>query len=71
MPFGENTRTDLIGEVDEFAVFCPELGAVYVLPLDELDAKRRGSLRVDPPKNNQAKRVRLAAAYEIARVDLY
>ena len=115
MPFGENTRTDLIvdyggrlsrvqcktgrlrngvvsfatcssyahhpnpkiskldyeGEVDEFAIFCPELGTVYVLPLDELDAKRRGSLRVESAKNNQAKGVRLAAAYEIARVELY
>jgi PD-(D/E)XK endonuclease len=115
VPFGENTRTDLIvdygvrlsriqcktgwlrngsvifnacssyahhpnpkipkrdyeGEVDEFAIFCPELGAVYVLPLEDIQAKRRGSLRVEPPKNNQAKGVRLAAAYEIARVDLY
>jgi hypothetical protein len=115
VPFGENTRTDLIvdygsrlsrvqcktgrlrngsvkfntcssyahhpnptvakrdydGEVDEFAIFCPELGAVYMLPLADIDAKRRGSLRVEPAKNHQAKRVRLAAAYEVARIDLY
>ena len=55
------------GEVDEFAIFCPELGAVYVLPLEDIQAKRRGSLRVEPAKNNQAKGVRQAAAYEIAR----
>ena len=115
MPFGENTRTDLIvdyggrlsriqcktgrlrngvvsfatcssyahhpnpkilnrdyeGEVDELAVFCPELGAVYMLPLDHIGTKRRASLRIDRAKNNQAKGVRLAAAYEIARIDLY
>jgi hypothetical protein len=115
VPFGENTRTDLIvdyggrlsrvqcktgrlrngrvifntcssyahhphpkvakrdyqGEVDEFAIFCPELGAVYVLPLEEIGTKRRGSLRVEPTKNNQVKGIRLAAAYEIARLDLY
>ena len=115
VPFGENTRTDLIvdyggrlsrvqcktgrlrngvvsfatcssyahhpnpkminrdyeGEVDEFAVFCPELGAVYMLPLKDIGTKRRASLRVAQAKNNQAKGVRIAAAYEIARVDLY
>ena len=115
MPFGENTRTDLIvdyggrlsrvqcktgrlrngvvlfatcssyahhpnpkvtnrdyeGEVDEFAVFCPELGAVYLLPLEEIGTKRRASLRIAQAKNNQAKGVRLAAAYEIAKIDLY
>jgi hypothetical protein len=115
MPFGENTRTDLIvdyggrlsrvqcktgrlrngvvsfatcssyahhpnpkvinrdyeGEVDEFAVFCPELGAVYMLPLEEIGTKRRASLRIAQPKNNQAKRIRIAAAYEVARVDVY
>jgi hypothetical protein len=65
------TNRDYQGEVDEFAVFCPELGAVYVLPLKEVGTKRRASLRIAQAKNNQAKGVRIAAAYEIARVDLY
>jgi hypothetical protein len=61
---------DYQGEVDEFAVFCPELGTVYLVPIEDVDAKRMGSLRVEPCRNGQRKRVRLAAAYEIARIDV-
>jgi hypothetical protein len=70
-PHPKIAKRDYEGEVDEFAIFCPELGAVYMLPLDEIRAKRRGSLRVAPTKNNQAKGVRIATAYEVARVDVY
>jgi len=115
LPFGENTRIDLIlengsvlrrvqcktgrlrdgtvrfatcstyahhpnpkvrrrvyhGEIDDFAVYCPELGAVYLVPIDDIDAKSGGTLRVDPPRNNQKKGVRFAAPYEVARIDVY
>jgi hypothetical protein len=114
MPFGENTRVDLIsdngsrlsriqcktgrlrngsvvfracstyghhpnpklvrrgysGEIDEFAVYCPELGSVYLVPIEDIGTQMAVMLRVAPPRNNQYKRVRLAAAYEIARIDL-
>jgi len=59
------------GEVDEFAVFCPELGSVYLIPIEELPNECVAHLRVDPPRNNQTRRVRMAGAYEIARVELY
>jgi hypothetical protein len=32
---------------------------------------RDTSLRVDPPRNNQAKFIRFAQAYEIAKIDVY
>ena len=59
------------GEVDDFAVFCPELGAVYLIPIDDLEPKRAAALRVDPPRNGQHEGVRLAARYEIARIEVY
>jgi PD-(D/E)XK endonuclease len=115
LPFGENTRTDLVierggklsrvqcktgrlrngsvvfapcstyghhrdprvvrrtyeGEVDEFAVFCPELGSVYLVPIDEVRAKSALALRIDSPRNGRRQGIRWAAGYEIARVDVY
>jgi hypothetical protein len=113
LPFGENTRTDVIvdygrrlsrvqcktgrlingsvefrtassylhhpnpkihsrpynGEIDEFGVFCPQIGTVYIVPIDHLP-QTMATLRVDPPRNGQIERIRRAADYEIARVDL-
>jgi PD-(D/E)XK endonuclease len=56
------------GEIDFFAVYCPETNGVYVLQIEDLPGRSRAYLRVDPPKNRQNKRVRPAADYEIARV---
>jgi len=114
LPFGENTRCDLIlerdgfldrvqcktgrlrkgavvfavcssyahhrsaevkhrtyhGEIDLFAVYCPETNGVYLVPITHLPVKRQGYLRVDAPKNNQFERVRFAAKYEIGRVSI-
>jgi hypothetical protein len=33
--------------------------------------RRLGTLRVDPPANRQLKNIRLAATYEIARIDVF
>lgn len=59
------------GEIDEFAVFCPELGSVYVIPISDVPVVKQATLRVDQPKNAQSKRIRFASQYEIARVDVY
>jgi hypothetical protein len=115
LPFGENTRSDLIadygdrlariqcktgrllngavefrtassylhhpnpklrtrsyhGQIDEFGVYCPELGSVYMVPIADLPNRTMAMLRVDPPRNRQVQRVRFASKYEIARVDVY
>jgi PD-(D/E)XK endonuclease len=115
LPFGENTRADLIadygdrlariqcktgrllngavefrtastylhhpnpklrtrsyhGQIDEFGVFCPESGSVYVVPIADLPNRTMAMLRVEPPRNHQVQGIRLAATYEIARIALY
>jgi len=64
-------RRSYEGEIDEFAVFCPELGSVYLIPIEDLNVSRQAMPRVEPPKNAQSRRARWASRYEIARVELY
>jgi hypothetical protein len=64
-------RRDYEGEIDDFAVYCPELGAVYLIPIEDVATRTSAMLRVTPPRNGQFKRIRMAAAYEIARIDVY
>jgi hypothetical protein len=66
----KQVKRDYQGEIDDFAVFCPELGSVYLIPIDDVTARRVATLRVDRPRNNQYARVRLAAQYEIARFEV-
>jgi len=70
-PHPKVLKRDYIGEIDEFAVFCPPLGSVLALPIDEILNRTTCALRVDPPRNNQKRGIRLAAAYEVARIDVY
>jgi len=41
-----------------------------MIPIEDVQTTHHGSLRVTPTLNGQQKGVRLAAAYEIARVEL-
>jgi hypothetical protein len=52
------------GQVEYIAVYCPETEKVYVVPESHL-TKSLGSLRITPTKNNVAKTVRWASAYEL------
>ena len=63
-------QRDYHGEVDYFAVHCPETSAVYLVPIGDLPVKSWAALRVDPARNNQARRIRKAADYEICRVSV-
>jgi PD-(D/E)XK endonuclease len=58
-------RRDYQGEVDYFGVFCVENRRTYLVPIAELPLRREGRLRVDPPRNNQRRRIRLASDFEI------
>ncbi|MBA3843462.1 MAG: hypothetical protein H0X39_12780 [Actinobacteria bacterium] len=64
------TKRTYAGEIDEFAVYCPELGSVYVVPITDVPTKRMAMLRVNAPRNNQRSGVRLAAVYEIGCVEV-
>ena len=61
---------DYQGQIDDFAVFCPELGSVYLVPIEDVGTRRMAALRVERPRNNQYKNVRLAAQYELVRLDV-
>jgi hypothetical protein len=56
-----------IGQIDYFAVFCPETSSSYLIPIGDAPLTRSGSLRVDPPRNNQRIGIRFAADYEIGQ----
>jgi len=110
LPFGENTRTDLLiedgrgiwrvqcktgrlrkgavvfavcstyghhrnprtarrsyrGQVDYFAVYCPETKGAYLVPLSDVPTRASATLRVTPTRNGQRRHVRLAAQYQLA-----
>ena len=55
-----------IGEVDYFAVYCPENKGIYMVPCDET-TRGHTTLRLRPTANNQAKRIRWAADYALDR----
>jgi hypothetical protein len=56
------------GQVDYFAVYCPETAGVYLTPIEDLPAQASARLRVEPARNGQQRRIRYAADYEIAKV---
>jgi hypothetical protein len=61
---------DYEGEIDYFAVYCPETSGVYLVPIEDLPLKSQGALRVAAPRNSQRRRIRLASDYEIGSVDV-
>jgi hypothetical protein len=67
-PNPRNSSRDYQGQIDYFAVYCRQTGGVYLIPIEDVLLKRQATLRVDPPKNGQKRRVRLAAEYEVARL---
>jgi hypothetical protein len=54
------------GLADVFGVYSPSPAAVYLVPVCEV-SHWEGRLRLTPTRNNQRRRVRLAADYEIGR----
>jgi PD-(D/E)XK endonuclease len=68
-PNPKPTQRHYRGQVDCFAVFCRQIGEIYLIPIDGLPDDR-ALLRLTPPLNNQRKRIRLAGDYRIASVEL-
>jgi hypothetical protein len=60
---------DYKGQVDVFLVWCPELNAVYEVPVGTC-GKRIMSLRVQPTRNGQTAYVRFAAQYLVPPVGI-
>lgn len=49
-------------EIDFFGIYCPDLGNVYLVPIEDT-ARLSGTLRVDDTKNGQSSQVRWAQPY--------
>jgi hypothetical protein len=64
----ETARRDYAGQVEFFAVYCPQTFGVYLIPIADLPNRVSAALRVTPPRNNQRRFIRFAADYEIAKV---
>jgi hypothetical protein len=54
-----------VGRADLFGVYFPPNRGVYLVPVG--DMRTEGRLRLEPTRNNQKRRVRLAKDYEIGR----
>jgi hypothetical protein len=64
----QTARRDYEGQVDYFAVYCPQTLGVYLIPISAVPNRVSVALRVTPPRNNQRRFIRFAADYEIAKV---
>jgi hypothetical protein len=63
-----NTRTALrrgyLGEADVFLVYCPDVGGVYVVPVESAPGAVM-HLRVDPTANHQGLKINWARDFEL------
>jgi hypothetical protein len=62
---GRTKRRSYIGDAEYFGVYCAELNAVYLVPIDIVPYTGEVGLRVRSAKNNQQKKVIWARDYEI------
>jgi hypothetical protein len=62
---GPTASRPYFGEIEYLAVYCPGTGKVYLVPESELVATR-AHLRVAPCRNQQIRKIRWAAEYELA-----
>jgi hypothetical protein len=53
------------GQIDAFAVYCPQLKRGFFVPIDAITSPFLGYLRVDPPLNGQVRNIRWARDFEI------
>jgi hypothetical protein len=60
----KTTRKSYQGQVELFGVFCPDNDKVYLVPVKDVP-QNAAFLRIEPPKNNQKKRIRWATDYEV------
>jgi hypothetical protein len=56
------------GEIDCFGVYCVDNGGVYLVPIEEIATTWMATLRVDPSRNGQRKRVRAAGDFQIGKI---
>jgi hypothetical protein len=70
LPSPRELRRTYQGEIDYFGVFCPGTAGVYLIPIDDVTCTKEARLRVEPARNGQRKRIRLAADYQIGSLTM-
>ena len=53
------------GQIEAFGVFCPQNGVSYLVPITALASGGTPRLRLERPRNGQAKGIRYAKDFEI------
>jgi hypothetical protein len=63
-PGGYVSTAYTAAEVDAIGAYSPELGSCFLIPIAEVSEGRGVHLRLEPARNNQARRIRWAHEYE-------
>src|SRR5215475_3402561 len=53
------------GQIDAFAVYCPQLERVHLVPIEAVKTTVGARLRLEPAKNGQTWNIRSARAFEL------
>jgi hypothetical protein len=64
-----NLKKDYHGQIELFAVYCPENSKVYIVPIEDCGTSRM-HMRVEYPRNNADTSVNWAAKYVLGGVPL-
>jgi PD-(D/E)XK endonuclease len=57
------------GQIDAFAVYCPQVERVYLVPIQAVRTSIGARLRLEPAKNGQTWNVRWARDFELIASD--
>jgi hypothetical protein len=57
------TRRAYHGEIEYFAVYCPDNEKCYLVPKEDVNTNTEASLRLEPTRNKQIKNVRMASLH--------
>jgi hypothetical protein len=68
LPSPRQVRRPYAGEIDAFAVYCPDTAGVYLVPIEQVGTRSGAYLRVTRPRNGQRERIRVASEFEVATV---
>jgi len=53
------------GQIEAFAVYCPQTRQAYLIPIQNLPGPTMGRLRIDPTRNGQLSGIRWARDFEL------
>jgi len=64
-PGKRHVRRGYRGEIEYFAVYCPDTGGVYLVPVDDVPDGSKARLRLKRTRNNQQQGILWAKDYEL------